>query len=188
MKQKHKAKLSVRSLCFGSVLVLLAGVTLGDAIQPQPLKQGDEGNPALIAAWLKTNAVTADKTRAEQFFKFGLKEKKRGAWGPAGKGFGASLLFYPSPHALSEYAYVRLRGLGEIRAREKTFSQYKQSDLASVEPIYRSVLAADSVLNTLNATEKEQTRQNADCLAAFVQSAKMQANCRPLQMYGLTSE
>lgn len=182
------AKLSVRSLCFGSVFALLSSTVLGDVIQPKHLEQGDEKNPALVADWLKANGATADKARAELFFKDGMKDKKRGAWGPAAKGFGASLLFYPSPHALSEYAYVRLRGLGETRAREKTFSQYKQSDLASVEPIYRSALAADSVLNTLSPSEKEQTRQNADCLAAFVQSAKMQANCRPLQIYGLTSE
>lgn len=178
-------KLSVRSLCFCSVLSLYGSAASGDAIQPKSLEQGDEKNPALIAAWLKANAPMADKVRAEIFFREGLKAKKRGAWGPAGKGFGESVQLYPAPNTLIEYANALLHVLGDSRARKKTTAQYKESDMKSVEWIYRSALAADGVLNTLSTTEKEQVRQNADCLAAFVQSAKMQPNCPPLQIYGL---
>ena len=51
------AKLSVLSLWFGSAIALLSASALGDAIQPKPLKQGDEYNPALVSAWLKANGA-----------------------------------------------------------------------------------------------------------------------------------
>ena len=181
------AKLWVLSLWFGSAIALLSASALGDAIQPKPLKQGDEYNPALVSAWLKANGATADRARADLFFKDGLKGKKRGAWGPAVKGFGASAQYYPSPQTLIEYADAALHSLGSARAYEKSFAQYSRRDMASFEPIYRSVLAADSVLNTLSPAEKAQMQQNSDCLNAFVRSVKFQANCPPLETYGLTS-
>ena len=180
------AKLSVRSLWKSSVLMLLSASALGNTIPPKSLEQGNEDNPALIAAWLKANGATADRARAEWFFKEGLKEKKRGAWGPAVKDFGASVQHYPSPQTLIELANASLRSLGGVRAYEKSFAQYSRRDMTAFEPIYRSVLAADGVLNTLTAAEKAQIQQTSDCLAAFVRSVKFQANCPPLEAYGLT--
>lgn len=179
------AKLSARLLLLSSVLVLLSSSALGHVIQPKSLEQRDLKNPTSVSTWLKANGASADRAGAEWFFKEGLKEKKRGAWGPAGKGFGASALLYPAPKALIEYANAVLHSVGEARARENTVAQYMRTDMTSVESIYRSALAADAVLNTLSATEKIRTRQNTDCLATFIRSGKTQIDCQPLQAYGL---
>ena len=181
------AKLSVRSLWFGSAIALLSATALGNAVQPKLLEQKDIYDPVVVSAWLKANGATADREQAAWFFKHGLKDKKRGAWSPAGKSFGASALYYPSPQTLIEYANAALHSLGGARAYEKSFAQYSRRDMTSFEPIYRSVLAADAVLKTLSTAEKAQTQRNIDCLIAFVRSVKFQANCPPLEAYGLSS-
>ncbi len=179
------AKLSAWPLWLSSALTLLGASALGDVTQPKPLEQRDLKNPISVSVWLKANGASADKVGAAWFFKEGLKEKKRGAWGPAGKGFVASALLYPAPNALIEYANAVLHSVGAARAREKTVPQYMRADMIAIEAIYRSALAADAVLNTLSAPEKIQTSQNADCLTTFVRSGKTQPNCQPLQTYGL---
>lgn len=179
------AKLSAWSLWSASVLVLLSASALGDAPPPKPLEQKELSDPALVSAWLKANGATADRAQAERFFNSGLKAKKMSSWGPAVKGFGASAVFYPAPKALIEYANASLRSASAIRVREKTVVQKSKVDMAYIESIYRSALASDAILNTLSVSEKEEARQNADCLAAFVQTEKMQADCAPLQTYGL---
>lgn len=180
------AKLSVWLLWLSSALALLSTSALGDAIQPKPLEQHDLKNPTLVSAWLKANGTSADRTRAEWFFKEGLKEKKRGVWGAAGKSFGASVLLYPTPKVLIEYADAVLHSMGEARVREKSFAQYSRMDMASMMPIYHSVLAADAVLNTLSSAEKAHTQRNINCLAAFIQSVKFQPDCPALGSYGLS--
>ncbi len=181
------AKLSVWSLWFGSIAALFGTVVFaaGSAALPKHLKQEELYNPAIVTAWLKANAATADKVFANQFFEHALKDKKRKAWGPAGKGFCESALFYPTPSALAECANADTRSLGNTRSREKSFSRHSLGDMQRIESLYRSAIAADAVLNTLSAKAKEEMRQNADCLAAFIHVGKSQSECQPLQAYGL---
>jgi hypothetical protein len=180
------AKLSVWSPWLSSLFMFFSATVFSDAMQPGHLEQRDLKKPAVISEWLKSNGATADKARAKLFFDEGLKDKKRGAWDPAAKSFGESALVYPTPHALIETANADLHALGNTRARKKNYAQKSRSDMTSVELIYRSALAADAVLNTLNTEEKKQTQQNADCLTAFIQSGKIQPDCLPLQAYGLS--
>ena len=163
----------VKSSWFVSIAALLGTMIFSVTnAAPMPLEQRDLTNPAKITAWLQKNAATADKARAKQFFDDALKDKKRGAWGRAGKGFGESAQFYPTPGAISEYANAALHSGGERRAREKTYAQHSQADMAHFVALYRSVLAADAILNTLSVAEKKQARQNADCLAVFFSHRK----------------
>ena len=178
-------KLSVMFSWFVSLVVLLGAAALASAHAAPPLEQRDLTNPATITAWLKQNAATADKARAKQFFDAALKDKKRGAWGRAGKGFGESAQFYPTPNAITEYANAALRSGGERRAREKTYAQHSQADMTHFEALYRSALAADAILNTLSADENKQVRHNIDCLTIFIQSQKILPDCQPLKTYGL---
>lgn len=183
------AKLSVQSRWFGSLLAFVSALAFASGTLPVRLEQDDLYRPAVISAWLKANGATADKALAEEFFEAGVKAKKRGAkgdWGPAVKSFCASALYYPAPKTLIECAEVQLQSLGASRRREKTVAQFKRSDMTSIEAIYRSALAADTVLNTLSPAEKKGIRQNADCLSAFNISGKVAVNCQPLQTYGLT--
>ena len=181
------AKLSAWSLWFGSSVALLGTVVFASASAalPKHLEQEELSNPATVTAWLKANASTADKVFASQFLGRALRDKKRGAWSPAVKGFCASAQFYPTPSVISECANASTHLLGGIRAWEKSFSKKSRGDMQSIEALYRSAIAADAILNTLNAKEKEELRQNADCLAAFVRTGKIQPDCRPLQTYGL---
>lgn len=180
-------KLSAWSLLYGSVVVIFSGAAFasGSAALPKSLEQRDLTNPARVTAWLKENAATADKPFARRFFDHALKDKARKAWGPAAKGFCESALFYPMPDALSECANADAHSLGNTRAREKSYAQKSRSDMQSIESLYRSAIAVDAVLNVMNEKEKEQLRQNADCLAAFVRTKEMQPDCQPLQAYGL---
>lgn len=181
------AKPSAWSLWLSSVVALFGTAVFasGNAALPKHLEQRELTNPDIVTAWLKANAATTDKVLANQFFERALKDKERGAWGSAGKGFCESALFYPTPSALSECANAVTRSLGSTRFREKSFSQYSRGDMQRVESLYRSAIAADVVLNTLSAKKKKETRHNADCLAAFIRAEKMQSDCQPLQAYGL---
>ncbi len=180
-------KLSAWSLLFGSIVALFGTVLFasGNAPPTKLLEQDDLTKPAVIAAWLKTNSATAKRNEAELFFKNALKDKNRGAWGPAVKGFGISALRYPAPGTLIEYADVSLRSARIARERKQPDIQSDRNSLAYIESIYLSALAADSVLNTLTPAEKQQARRNADCLGVFVTTGTIQPNCAPLQTYGL---
>ena len=175
-------KLSVRSLWFASVLALPAACAWGDGLPM--LSQDDLKKPDVVSAWLKENSDKADKARAKMFFDAGVKAKSQKRPGPAGKAFGESAVYYPTPEAIREYADISLRTLGEIRERNKDRAQHMKSDLSSVLSLYQSTLASDAVLHTLSAEEKQQTRKNTDCLAAYLRSEKVTATCQPIQAYG----
>ncbi len=119
-------------------------------------------------------------------FDAGMKAKTQKRFGPAGKAFGESAIYYPTPDAIREYADINLRSLGEIRERNKNRAEYMKSDLSSALALYQSVLASDAVLTTLSATEKKQTKQNVDCLAGYLRTEKAQTPCPPLQAYGVS--
>lgn len=176
-------KRSVRSLWFASVLALPCACALGD--EPPMLSQDDLSKPAVVSAWLKENGAKADKARAKTFFDAGVKAKSQKRSGPAGKAFGESAGYYPTPQAINEYADITVRMLGETRTRNKDRHAHEKSDLASTESLYRSALAADAVLKSLSADEKQRTLQNADCVGIFIKSGVVQSSCPPLQTYGL---
>lgn len=140
-------------------------------------------HPPFVAAWLRQNGNHANRLRAQQLFDIAVKEHARQSWDNAGKAYAASALHYPGPHALNGYAEARLRALAAIRARHDDRGANLHSDLRSVESLYRSALAADSVVASLSAAEKAQTRHKADCIAAFLGDSSRLAACAPLQAY-----
>ena len=119
-------------------------------------------------------------------FDAGVKAKAQKRFGPAGKAFGESAMYYPTPEAIREYAEIELRTLDEIRERNKNRDQYLKSDLSSALGLYQSVLASDAVLATMSTAEKKQTQQNVDCLTSYLSSEKAPAPCPPLQAYGVS--
>ena len=175
-------------LLSGSVLTILGTALFASGNVPlsKSLEQDDLTKPAVIAAWLKTHSATAKRDEAALLFKNASKDKNRGAWGPAVKGFGMSALRYPAPATLVEYADASLASARIARERDQPDLRSDMKNMAYIESIYRSALAADSVLDTLSRVEKLQTRQNADCLAFFVQSGTIPSRCTPLQTYGLS--
>ncbi len=177
----------VRSLWLSSLLLGCCGsaVASGSAILAKPLEQRELNNPVRVATWLKENAAKADKVLARRFFDQALKDKARKAWGPAAKGFCESALFFPTPHALSECANAVAHSVGSTRSRENTYSQKSGEDVQHIQSLYRSAMAADVVLVVMTDKEKAQIHHHAECLAKFVQTRQMQANCQPLQAYGI---
>lgn len=176
-------KLSVQSLWLSSVFILLSASVQGDSISP--LGQEDLVDPSKISAWLLANKTDGKKADAEFFYKEGLRAKKVGAWGAAGKGFGASAQIFPAPKTLIEYANARLNNMSDIHARAKNVEKQGHTDMRYIESLYRSAVAADTILNTLSKKEKKEVRKNVDCLAVFVQTGKFVRECPPLQAYGL---
>jgi hypothetical protein len=78
--------------------------------------------------------------------------------------------------------------LGHERRVDGNFGKHTMGDLSSAESLYRSVIAADAVLGKLNARERDEVRQNAACLAAYVRSKPIVGRCRPLELYGLNTQ
>ena len=178
-------KLLARLLWLSSNLLISSCTLAQDAGHPVHYLTHDElKNTEFVVNWLKTKSAGADRKIADWYFKHGMKDKRKNYCSGAAKDFAESMIRYPSPRALIEYTDAKICMLGAIRARTKSVAQHMQSDLKSVDGFYRSALAADGVVNTLSAAEKEQTRQNADCLSAFVKSEEVQTNCPPLQAYG----
>lgn len=166
------AKLAALSLLFASALLLQSMSVLAQKIST--LTQDDLEKPAVVKAWLIENGARADKTAAKEFFDLGLRLKKEQRWALATKAFGGSAIRYPTPQALNEYAEVSIRDLGT------------RLDAQHVLPLYKSAMAADSVLHLMNEKEKKATQNDLDCLRLYMQSKKIQPDCRPLQAYGLS--
>ncbi len=143
------------------------------------------GDPSFVADWLKQNGTVVDRTEANRFFEVGMREKQKKNWSAATKAFGESMIRYPSPQALAEYAEAELQMLGEIRSRDKSYEQNKLPDLAHALNYIRSALAADSALETMPKAERGKTQLNADCLSVYIQSGKHQGICPLLEAYGL---
>jgi len=159
--------------------VTLVMVSFGN--RPPMLQQEALSKPELITGWLKQNAA-ADRRDADWFFKTGVKAMTDRRWSLAAKAFGDSALRFPTPQALMEYADAWLHMLHEIRSSPGNAPVAAEPDLAHAEKIFRSALAANALLNSLNAREKEQTEQDATCLASYIQS-HVETDCRPLHLY-----
>ena len=175
---------SAVSRWFASALWGLCAVSMACSAETPRLTQDELEQPEAVVAWLKENASKANLAVAKGFYDRGLQAKQREDWGAAAKSFAESAIHYPTPKALSEYQDNMLRMLGSIRRREKTYEARWQGDLSGAEAGYRAALAADSVLNQLTDTERQQTRKNVECLAEYIKTRGKQHDCLPLQLYG----
>ena len=148
----------------------------------QFLPQEKVSDPEFVTTWLQSNK-NIDQTDAKRFFQLGMKDKARAAWSPAAKSFGASMLLYPGPEALHEYIEAHLRGLAMVRQREGNIQEKLEADMAGALRLYRSALAADTVLRTLSAAERAEIQAHADCLQAYAASGRPDMDCQPLHWY-----
>jgi hypothetical protein len=175
------ARRLVVSLWCASVLLVQPATAGG----PPRLTQDQIGQPDEVVAWLKQNEAFADKKIAQMAYDHGLRKKKRKDWGGAAKAFAESAIHYPTPAALTEYAENSLRMYGDIRQRNKTFTEHWRRDLGKAEAGYRTALAADAVVKQLNEQERRRTEQHAECLAEYLKTSAKSPNCPPLEMYGM---
>ena len=173
-------RLVVSLLCASALVAVHA-----DESQPPVLAQEQLSQPDTVVDWLKSNDMQADKKTAKMAYDHGQKSKQRGSWSAAAKAFGDSAIHYPSPAALREYADNGLRVYGAVRHRDKTYRENCQRDLGEAEAIYRTALAADTVLKLLSEHERRQIQANADCLADYIKSSESSGACPPLQLYGM---
>ena len=170
-----------RCLCASSLLVVsMAGAQERTRLH---MEQGQLEDPALVSAWLKKNAALADRQRAAQFHAFGAQEEQRGSLSTALKAYGESALWMPSPQALRTVADLAVRYYGQGRAANKSYAEGRKTDLIFFEKLYRSALASDDVLATLNPAERLRIEANADCLATYRRNGTGYATCPPLQAY-----
>lgn len=172
-------------LWFASILWSGCAMAQEKTAVPNYLTEEEAGTPQFVSTWLKEKGATADRKEADWYFELGVREKQKKNWSAATKAFGESMIRYPSPQALAEYAVAELRMMGEVRSRQKSIDSNKLSDLAHALGYYKSALSADSVLNTLPKDDNEQIRLNVECLDAYVQSGKVQGNCPALEAYGI---
>lgn len=161
---------------------------MGGLAQAQPappmLSEDDARDPAAVVRWLQTHQVK-DRQEVQWFFMQGMRERQRGNLSAAVKAFGESMVRYPSPQALSEYADTQLRMLSQVRSREGNLQDRMQADMALTLDFYRSALAANSVLGTLTEAQKNRLQGQADCVAAFVATGQVDSarDCPPLSIY-----
>lgn len=158
---------------------------LAGAEKPRLLTQQQLEEPALVSAWLKQHAGRADQRRAAAAYDLGVQEARRASWGSAVKAYGESAIRLPSPRALNAYADATARFLGALREHKQDRAGHLEQDLRSVEALYRSALASDSVLAAMSAQERLRTVANADCLAVYRRDRSGLGRCAPLRAYGL---
>jgi hypothetical protein len=147
------------------------------------LRDSDSRNAEFVAAWLRANAATADQKASATFFRHGQEAKARKNWSLAAKTFGESMIRYPTAQVLFEYIGSMLRMLGDVRAREPDGESKRRNDMAYALDFYKSALAADAVLGSLPTADKEAVHRHVDCLSAYLQQGRMQADCPPLRYF-----
>ncbi len=175
-----------RSKWFASGWFAACGLAVAAGVEPPYLHRDDLENPQAIAAWLDKYAATANKRAAQIEFARGEAYQKRRYWSAASKAFGESALAFPTPAALVARTDNRLRGLAEIRVREKE-TTHARDDLAGALPVYRSALAAEGRLRMLSASALAQLQADEACLNAHLEantaSTWTPQTCRPLSLY-----
>ena len=174
------------STWFASLLILFCGFARAGELAQDRWDQMALDKPEVVSAWLKENAKTADRKRAQVFFDEGTKYEKKGHWSMAVKSFGASALYFPTPMALIGDADNTLRSLSTVRARQKDTSKSK-SDLEWALGTYRSALAAEEQLKMLSAQDLAQLKADEACLDTYLKAPSLpipkDAACRPLKLY-----
>ena len=180
-------KQSVRSLWLikGAFVALMGCANAGPVPTAEVLTQENLSEPDTVSEWLRKNPGGLEKKEAAFSYGEGLKYKSKKDWSAAAKSFGESAIRYPSPQVLTEYVTASLRMLGEIRARrgDTTLGVDRDMDYALLQ--YRSVMAADSVLDTLSEREKMQVEANIACLSDYLRTRQIPAECQPFEYYGM---
>lgn len=152
------------------------------------LKQEQLQEPALVSAWLEKHAASADRKRAALAYDDGLAAARQHDLSGAVKSFGESAIRLPAPDALNAYADALILSIAGLREYRKDRAEHQEADLLTFEGVYRSALASDDIMRTLSAPARQQTIDNAECIADFRRNRTVLANCRPLARYGLRSK
>lgn len=156
--------------------------SLSWASQSEPismLSQEDLQNSDSVVHWLEKNGATTDQTEAKAFYSEGLKSKESQRWSPAAKMFGESALRYPSPQTISEYTYVMMKMLGQVRNREKAPLDARLRDMASAISLYESAIAANSLTQSLSGQDQKRITDYIICLKEFVATSRPSNDCPP---------
>jgi hypothetical protein len=145
----------------------------------QLLNEQEVRNPQFVVQWLSSTGQKADQKDAKWFFSLGLKKKESNNWSAASKAFGESMIRYPSPHALLEYANSDLKMLGQVRARQGFPSKLVREDMEHALGFYEASLAGNGVTKTLSPQESKQVEQYVSCLKSYLLSSQSKSDCQP---------
>ena len=169
------------SLSFASALAFAAPATPEPA--PRLLSVEEAGNPEFVVQWLTETGPKTDQEDARLCFSYGLEAKQSRNWSLAVKAFNESMIRYPGPHALFEYADAVLRMLAQVRAREGFPAWRIRDDMEYFLGFYEASLAANGVTKTLPASEVERIGQHIACIKEYLASPRQQADCQPVTIY-----
>ena len=174
-------KLLAVSLSLASALAFAAPATPEPA--PRLLEDEEVRNPGFVVQWLTETGPKADQEAARRFFSYGLEAKESKNWSAAGKMFAESMIRYPGPRALFEYADAKLRMLAYVRAREGFPAWRIRRDMERTLKLYETSLAANGVTKTLSAPEVERIGQHIACIKDYLASSRQQGDCQPVTIY-----
>ena len=141
------------------------------------------GDAKYVTRWLRERGPGANRKDAELFFEWGVQDRRRRHWSGAVKDFGESMIRYPGPEVLIAYANAELRLLGDIRAKDKNIALHGPADMKRALSFYEAALAADGILNSLPADEKELVQKNVESMKVYLRTGKQQPDCPPLQYF-----
>jgi hypothetical protein len=167
------------ALCLWFASAFASAASLAPKEPLQLLKEQQARDPQFVVQWLNSVGAKTDQKDAKWFFSVGLKEKAARNWSAASKAFGESMIRYPSPQALLEYAEADLRMLGQVRAREGFPSQLVRGDMEHALGFYEAAVAANGVTKTLSPQDAKRLEHNASCLRRHLQSPQPQTDCEP---------
>jgi len=174
-------------LLFGVSLFLTVIACASSDGSKQELTQNDLRNQQAVTECLKSEINENRKASAKQFFLLGIKYRQRatkdGNWGPVAKAFGESAVLYPRPLALKEYAEASLKS--QSKALLKKSLEEQMELLNQTIDLYRSVIAADSILCELSKDQRVELDQYLNCIEFYMQGGKPSIPCMPLQRLGL---
>lgn len=98
--------------------------------------------------------------------------------GGAVKYYGLLVLLYPEPATIIKYADSKLLMLQEIRVRNSDMNKFRNSDLVSILPYYKSALDVNNEVNMLSASESQLLVDKINCIEGFINgSDKETFNC-----------
>jgi hypothetical protein len=150
---------------------------------PPPLTQAQlDNDPEAVAAWLRAHAARADRKTAARFAALGDQYKARGDWSGAGKGYGTSAQYFPDPAVIADFARVRTLDLAKVRANANR-ADLQEPDLLAILGLYRSALAAHSVVTSLPPDRLAAVQAAVRCLSSPEIRKRSAADCEPVQSY-----
>lgn len=154
----------------------------------QLLKEQQARDPQFVVQWLNGMGLKTDQKDAKWFFSVGVKEKEAKNWSAASKAFGESMIRYPSPQALLEYADADLKMLGQVRAREGFPSKLVRGDMEHALGFYEAAVAANGVTKNLSPQDAKRLEQSVSCLRSHLQSSQPQNDCQPMTYFSSSGQ